>query len=95
MLFKLEAICSQAFALSTLLTLWAYGSVTKSSLQKKCHGPLSRQSWFYEKRHKPKITLTASVVDPLFLDHYYKGFTRNGKKLRGGDSYKDILGNSR
>ena len=76
MLFKLEAICSQAFALSTLLTL-------------------SRQSWFYEKRHKPKITLTASVVDPLFLDHYYKGFTRNGKKLKGGDSYKDILGNSR
>jgi len=72
MLFKFEAICSQAFSLSILLTLWTYGSVTKSSLQAKVGSTKDNTS--------QKITLKASGVNlgNFRNESLHKRFTRNG-----------------
>ena len=84
MLFKLEAICSQAFALSTLLTLWAYGSVTKSSLQNKMSWSFVQTKLVIWKTTQAKNYFDSfsgrSIIFRPLLQRIYQEW----KKIKGG-----------
>ena len=82
--FKLEAICSQAFALSTLLTLWAYGSVTKSSLQNKMSWSFVQTKLVLWKTTQAKNYFDSFSARSIIFRSLLQRIYQEWKKFKGG-----------